>query len=440
MDNESGCFSIQLNESSRQFHQNKFIVCSSPLMPSRVLNNKHHTAGFSLKAKLKSKIFKKRMNTSAFSFDSFASKQPTQPQKQQQQQRPKEEIGSLVATFCKIMDKSLGWFRIKHKSKRINKQKKNFNKKPQNTFSLVKEELVEHVHFEQTTQNEYSQCNNLSICSSVFNTNNHLISTPIKPNRTNSSYAFKMPLPIISSPIQSQKFVQHSTPCGEYSRNTHVYESPICCQMSSFNSYSTSSSSSSCYSSKSFTRTRMIFGMTSSPNTTLNDDEERGQLNESSIYNNGLIETELNLSKNHTEFSSLDVKEKLLVEQLNLIKENVRINVELRDLKSNISKRNYNYVEQNDQELSREHVSMNNKKQKLQNIFQSKLQRQLNEVKKWQTSFRNKLNHKNNLSTSTKRSNLQPNQFVKLNYFHTSYDDSNQYCQCYDCQNVNNYF
>ena len=437
MDNESGCFSIQLNESSRQFHQHKFIVCSSPLMPNRPINNKQNSAGFSLKAKLKSKMFKKRINTSEWSFNSFDCKQRTQPQQQKQQpQRPKEELGSLVATFCKILDKSLGWFRIKPKSKRLTKTKKSLNKIPQNNINFAREDPVEHANFEQATQNEYSQCSNeLSICSSVYNTNNQLISTPIKPNRTNSSCAFKIPLPIISSPIQSQKFVQHSTPCSEYTRNTHVYESPICCQMSSFNSYSTSSPSTSCYSSKSFTRTRMIFGMTSSPNTTLNDDEERGQLDESSIYNNGLIQTELNSTHYQAEeFNSLDAQEKLLVEHLNQIKADVRMSIELRDLK-----RNYNHIEQY-QEVPSEHVSTSNKKQKLQNLFQSKLQRQLREVKKWQISFRNKLNHKNNVSTSTKRRTHQPNQFVKVNYFHKSYDNSNQYCQCYDCQNVNNYF
>lgn len=399
MNNESGCFSIQMNE-----YQPKLIICSSPLITNRTSSTKQ-TVGLSFKAKLKSKIFiscKKRSNK----LDSFTSftlyEKISQPN------------GNIVATFCKIMDKSLGWFKNKSKNKRLNRAKsKQVPKRKTEQFNPYEQD-----EFSQLDESLYLSQN----ACSTFGT--QLISTPIKINKP-----FLQPM---SSPInKSTNSFLHSTPLTTFT-SEHIYSSPICCVLNS--SYQSNSTASSCYSSKSFTRTRLAFGMTSSPNTTVNDDEKQ-EINESSILaNNGLIETQSN------EFSCLDSKEKLLVEHLNFIKENVRIGVELRDLKSNVSKRNHLDIERDDTESS-----MTNKKRKLQNIFQSKLQQQIKEVKKWQSNFKTKLNLRNNLSTSTKCSihnNCSCSKSLVFKQPFVNCDlDNNFNCQCYSCQNANfNYY
>jgi len=416
MNYENACFSIQIDDLNRINH-----MCSSPLVYSnnnRISGNSKPSSGLSFKAKLKSKIFEKRSlkkrmnknNSDSWSFSLYAN------QKQQQNNQAKEELGSIVAAFCKIMDKSLGWFRLKSKSKRLNQQQQ--AKKLKKKLLLVNEEKS--IRFSNYTQ--YSQDNNESIysdCSMCSNDGSLLFNTQSTPIKNNISQEFKTPYPILSDTIsiKTNPFMLHSTPCQG------TDPAPICCNL--LKSYG---SNLSFYSSKSNTRTqRQVFGMTSSPNTSLYDNQH--DIDESSIYNNGLVEYEQEEEKQEVkqnQYSFLDLKEKLLVEQLNLIKENVRIGVELRDLKRN-HQETYTETEPNSQL-----VTMSNKKRKLQGIFQSKLRQQLNEVKKWQNSFRNK-KFKNNLSTSTKCSIVDVNNHQLYN------KQAQQVCLCLSCQRNYNF-
>lgn len=355
-----------------------------------------------------------------------------------------EELRTFLSTFTRLMDKSLNWFRIRSAAKSSSKRNEcasSFDSSKQIKLNLkidakmsndeafliqsphhqqlVEEQLNDDIEFdEEEEEDEDQKCLNYST------------STRKRPQRK-SSYLLSNILPAMSSSFElfdnEKKLMKHSTP----TRTTVQQFSPIFSHSSDHNSlYSSSSSSSSdcssstcsptknsySYEDESFvpslmlpltpsfsssssdnkssslliskllspSRKRLSFGVTSSP--------------KSSIFSRHLLSDDFNdghLSEAVESDFFLDYKQKRLLDQLNLIKESVKIGYES---SSRAAEQTSRELDQHDGERI-----TSSKRKKLRKIFQFKLQKQLDEIKKWQVGIKSDVDATRRKRTTKRR-------------------------------------
>ena len=354
------------------------------------------TKSRSFRAKLKSKILKPRKsltsklqkNSAYFSSFNITNKSKIEATHQ----------NVVVTAICKIMNKSLGLFRSNTKK----------SKKISDTYQRYEYPEPALAHFNEDTQCSISLNNFDSInhneCSYESNFNdNYCVSTPKKsssPRDFNEIYQLEK-ISMLDFNHQTNSPI-HSTP--EHKKTLSPIFVPI--------SKPTLSSTISTTSSVSLISGNRLksFAMTSSPMSLRNSLESVSNSSES-IRSSSLYQYENDMELSHEckpiqmqQFEEeIDYNQHKLINHLNNIKRNVRLSVELRNVKSN--KRSF-------YEMNNEAVTMNTKKQRLQNIFRSKINRQLKEIKSW------KMGSKNKLGSSFSNGNVCNDQFCECqNYY-----------------------
>lgn len=431
---------------------------------------------FSFKSKLKCKIFEKKSklaeishlsdscfkepklidSLSASLFDSFKA-------------NSKETV---VSTLYKIMDKSLGWLKIKSTKNSKKYTKSSFlysspmsmaslNPKRIKTKKSSKIPLVRYINDKISKQTKNKTAFNLNYSTPKAN------SKRFAANESSYTRSCLFSAPSMASSfnesMQQAKF--HSTPQSLYKKQF----SPILYATSIISSESVSDSTfssllstssqlkstpiSSCAENKSIlsftpncSRRRLSFGVTSSPKS----------LDFSEHESNCDYQPQVSVEKiDHA-------KQQRLIDHINNIKKNAKLSYELRDLKSAsyYNDKNKFYDENGDQGNANK-KSMLNKRKKLQKIFQIKLRKQLKEIKKWQNGVKTGFDANNNdLSVSAKSgsdcqhgyytnsnessfsSNEYPRFVSNTNYYYSNVNSLNKatvYCQC-DCNANNNNF
>ena len=368
---------------------------SSPSSYTSSLSNTNYKKLSSLKAKLKSKILisKRKDKKCKRLINEFSSKKKKNNLTDgasiewslalfdcNKLEKPieKEELGSLVATIYKIMDKSLCWLKLKSKSSKVKKFKKMkidnynsqlteeyFNCETANEEDASLYELNNIANTNATCESTSNQIEESFFCIEKNSTNNsnneeYLVHSTPQPNQ-NKIYNHFSPI-ICSSSIISRQF-SHLTNTSSYPSS---YSTPI---KSSDNSNYQNSPAGPC---------RLSFGVTSSPMSIDYHQENNNKecLQEHNYFDNDIY-YDFNYESNNTnQNESYDIiLQKKLINRLNDIKQNVRMrNIQKITSQNNMSvNNNSNYK-----------VNIKTKSKKLQKIFQSKLQKQLKEIKNWQ--------------------------------------------------------
>jgi hypothetical protein len=335
----------------------------------------------------------------------------------------KEDLGSLVATIYKIMDKSLGWLKLKSKSK----LKKTKNSKLGNYNSQLTEENFNY----DTADEEENELYNLAITNATCESTSNQIEESfscIEKSSNNSN---------------NQIFLVHSTPQPNQNK-IYNHFSPIICSssiISSQFSYSTNSSSflsshstpikSSDHYNSSAGPCRLSFGVTSSPKSLADHQNDinkeylfKQNYFDNNIYYDSNYESKFNDNNftNHNESYDM-ILQKKLIDRLNDIKQNVR----MRNIQKITNLNSVSITNRSDYKMN-----IKTKSKKLQKIFQSKLQKQLKEIKKWQTKVVK--NNTNELRcTSKSKKSIITSTFTSLTYL----DQNNVICSCSN-NNYNN--
>lgn len=320
-------------------------------------------------------------------------------------EKKKKEDKQIVSAIYKLMDKSLGWF-----GKKSKKSSKKYSTKSQTSLSYTMSQDASYLSSSFTSisnqiiENEISNLNE----KFYFQQSSYLLSAP---SMCSSFDATKSKL---NSNLSEDKY--HSTP-----RSLYQQFSPI----KSPNSVFDLSTSTSCVSGSSsvlsmtpnMSRRRLSFGVTSSP-----------------VYLNENICDEVLEDQ-----SMIDSR---LLEHLNEIKRNIRIDVESREKSGNF-KRSCNQIESE----SVEDLSLkNSKKRKLQQMFQTKLKKQLDDIKKWQYEYeqdvysgksKQGISSRRNIAHSTKircRNEFEMQRYNNCNC--NSFSQPIGQCQCFRCFNM----
>ena len=356
----------------------------------------------------------------------------------------KIEMGNVVvAAICKLMNKSLGWLRNNHT------QKQHMTKSKQ----ALDEETCEASYLSiiiNDTQCSYESMNDDSFCQDDLQSrySNCLVSTPKKATGFYSpslnklekldtiSFINQSPLILTSAPSMSSSLNQsklnmqlHSTPTLEELKNDLC--SPIFLPVEQNSLLSSSIPTTT--SSASLISGHHRFGMTSSPMSTHDSIEDKyaNSFSNMKTYRQVYLENQIKPAEVSHTFDSLGLKEQLLLSHLNHIKHNVKVSVELGNLKP--IKRQLATTE--------DHLTMSNKKRRLQTIFQSKIQRQLKEIKSWRIGFKNKLELSDVRNSSGNSSSLSScsNSSDSCNSINSHMKCCNNY-QCYSCNQQRIYF
>ena len=357
----------------------------------------------------------------------------------------KIEMGNVVvAAICKLMNKSLGWLR----NNQTQKQHMAKSKLAQGEETCEASYLSIIIN---DTQCSYESMNDDSFVQDdlLSRYSNCLVSTPKKAagfyspsfnnkNQLNNlgtiSYINQLPLIFTNSPSMSSSLNQsklnmqlHSTPTSEERKKEMC--SPIFLpieQNSLSSSIPTTSSSASLISG------HHRFGLTSSPMSTHDSIEDKytNSFSNMETYRQVYLENQIKPVEVSHVFDSLGLKEQLLLSHLNHIKNNVKVSVELGHLKP--IKRQFVVENQ---------LTMSNKKRRLQTIFQSKIQRQIKEIKNWRIGFKNKLELSNvmNSSVNTSSQSSCSNSSDSCNSINSHVKCCNNY-QCYSCNQQRIYF
>lgn len=339
------------------------------------------TKNRSFRAKLKSKILKPRKslasklqkNSAYFSSFNITNKSKIEA----------TQHNAVVTAICKIMNKSLGLFKSStKKSKKVNDSYKRYEY-PEPTFTNYNDETQCSISY-----NNFDLFDHHNDCSYESNFNdNYCASTPKKSTcqRDLNEICHLEKISILNFSQQPNSPI-HSTP--EHKRTL----SPIYVSMTKPTLSSTGTSLSGTISTTSsvslISGNRLkSFAMTSSPMSLKNSLESVSNSSES-IRSNSFnhYENDMSISYNSKSIKMQEFEEDIeynqykLISHLNNIKRNVRLSVELRNVQSN--KRSLD-------EMNSEVNAMSTKKQRLQNIFRSKINRQLKEIKAWRS--KNKL-------------------------------------------------
>lgn len=380
----------------------------------------------SFRAKLKSKIMRQPRSTrkqiqrkNSADFSSFNSSDSCS---NNCDNNSNKQSNVVVNAFCKIMNKSLSLFKSGKKS---SKKSMGYNNNTQEDDDELYPEpafAVSLTYFDNETQCSISidQFNQSDYFLHEMNAINCCISTPKKANSYNQQQMYQVES---FSVLDHEEVPIHSTP------DRKNVLSPIFVPLATINTMSSqensylSSSSSRCSASLISDNQFRSFGMTSSPmslksNSIRTDpNSSMSDLHSSSVSCTNDIENFKQIffassqpmpviMQRHEDEIDREQQQKL-IRHLNNIKRNVRMSVELRNVQTSSKRDLY--------ELNNM-VTMSSKKRRLQNMFRSKIHRQLKEIKTWRIGFRNKLELSN------------------VNDLHY------QYCDCFNCnQNQLNY-
>lgn len=385
----------------------------------------------SFRAKLKSKIMRQPRNThkqiqrkNSADFSSFNSSDSCG---NNCDNNSNKQSNVVVNAFCKIMNKSLSLFKSGKKSSKKSMEYNNNNNTQEDDDDLYPEPtFVSLAYYDNETQCSISidQFNQSDYFSYEMNAINCCISTPKKV-----SYSQQQQQPMYQvtsfSVLDHEEVPIHSTPDRKNVLSPiFVPLATINTMSSQENSYlSSSSSSSRCSASLISDNQLRSFGMTSSPMSLKSNsigtdpNSSMSDLQTSSVSCTNDIENfkqiffassqPMPVSMHRPEDEIDREQQQRLIRHLNNIKRNVRMSVERRNVQTSSKRDLY--------ELNNM-VTMSSKKRRLQNMFRSKIHRQLKEIKTWRIGFRNKLELSN------------------VNDLHY------QYCDCFNCdQNQLNY-
>ena len=335
------------------------------------------------------------------------------------------------------MDKSLGWFKSKSKSKpkkHVDSRKTNSSmdrasakKAPlQNTqdkLQLFSESFRNHSDFIMSTP----KLGKKSRESFKSDFEHSLIDNSCSLNISDSNFI------LLNAPSMASSFEElrlHSTPCKTVCQNL----SPI--RYSSQQEISSLASSSIHSNSSCSSQSCNIgsFGMTSSPVSKYNNNQslQKNYAQNSYQDSDNIYEFDSQCKSEHSiqaNYAYLNSREQRLVDHLNRIKQNVRLGIELRDLQSirgETTKRNYNLMKSEEESLALK--SNENKRRKLQHIFHVKLHRQIKEIKKWQTALKIKFESKSeNLKHKKNQmfAKSEPISSSSYNYYLSRYQTEN---------------
>lgn len=354
-----------------------------------------------------------------------------------------KEIKNIVGVIHKLMDKSLGWLRIRSKSSKQNKNRS--SKRGKNAQVMVapayvmeegqyydgmnnyEDEYLEYGSQVTVETDDYLRSRRSDDCDdfTALRTKSRLLNAPSMCSsfdRTKSRYDSAAPTAYPNDQLQ------HSTPCSLSQKF-----SPI--SKTTNESYSTLDIVS--FATPSMSRRRLSFGATSSPVPSVDSQQQQHHQQQNEPAEMSVSRLELDDSARNTSYVIYQEEMKYL-EHIDNVKKNIRIGYEARNMKRN-------FYEANEQSLT-EDVSHMHKRRKLQKIFQLKLKKQLREIRKWQNGIRNEFNVDDNLSfRKVKRhTHGQKNKFMcELSYcechgdgelYHSGRLVFGKNCSCTDCE------
>ena len=393
----------------------------------------------SFRAKLKSKIMRprnKQPRKNSADFSSFNSSDSC-GHHHNHHHHNHQQNNVVVNAFCKIMNKSLGLFKSANKHKPAKKPTEHNTTQDHDlclgptcaSLAYCDNETQCSISTDQTNQSDHFSY------EMNIDADHCCISTPKKPSRFSQQHCPPRDNFSVLDLDQNnhEEAPVHSTPDRKHVLSPIFVSLGLPAAMSSQeNSYISSSSLPTSSSSASLISGNRLksFGMTSSPVSLKNSlgtepnsmADSQGDLS-ASLSNN--VESFRQIFFGTPQFSvvascresEMDLEQQKLIRHLNNIKRNVRLSVEIR----NAQRDKRELYELNDM------VTLSSKKRRLQNIFRSKIHRQLKEIKTWRIGFRNKL-ELSNVNNNNNRYN------ANVSSFHF------QYCDCLDCNNNQNYY
>ena len=267
----------------------------------------------------------------------------------------------MFSTLHKLMDKPLGWLKIKTKTNKSLNKKSNLRRKSTTNFTaLVNRPVLPITRQYLLTAPSMASSFNYELARS----DNILNDTPLAERQLHStpqSQVYNQFSPILSV----------SSRMSRYSRSnvSQSASTPIISPQASQKNKSIFSATPS------FSR-RLSFGVTSSPKP-INCNSMSCRSNSETSYNGCQ-------NSDNTKYYYNEHQQKL-IDHLNTIKQSVKMGVELRNLKTNS---NSSFKEWASKNTLKENGVVMSKRKKLQRIFQIKLKRQLREMKKWQVGIK----------------------------------------------------
>lgn len=296
------------------------------------------------------------------------------------------------------MNKSLGWLKIRSKSKQTKSREE--KKDPPIQLIPFAPNLVQTSSTSDFMANERSAHQNHNHHQYILTNNqafscftkSHLLNAPSMCSSFDTSFNNNSDKCLHSTPCSmSQKFSPITSPFLHYNNNINSPHSSFLSpsksirQVSDLSTPNVSSSSSSLSQSSSDNqhrrrRRRLSFGATTTSSPVFSSPFDAEKYSSAPL---NIIRT----------------SQRRYLDHLDHVKRNIKIEVEMRQLKRDFSQVEYeNREEENDTATTKRAANVPSKKRKLQQIFRVKLRKQLKEIKKWQTGIKSEFNVDGHLS------------------------------------------